>query len=110
MNSATHQMFGYSMKLTKMRDSWNKNVVRIQVFNRAGNELFANYLSLMTMDDYSLDDPDFVNDCWGRVVTMHDDQWEDVYNEFDRSTKRFIESAAYEKISFKINDYFKRFK
>ncbi len=43
MNSRTYQMFGYSMKLTKMRDSWNKNIVRIQVFNRAGNELFANY-------------------------------------------------------------------
>lgn len=115
MNSATHQMFGYSMKLTKMRDSYNKVVIRIQLFNRSGNELFANYLVLITTDGYKndaniLNDPSFINDCWSRVATIHDDQWEDVYNEFDRATKRFIESEAYGKIYWKVNDYFKIFK
>lgn len=112
MNSATHQMFGYSMKLTKMRDSYNRVVVRIQLFNRSGNELFANYLALITTDGYSndaniLDNLGFVYDCWARVSTIHDDQWEDVYSEFDLTTKKFIESSSYRKIGQKVSDYFK---
>jgi len=112
MQTKTYKMFGYAMKLTKMRDSCNRPIVRIQLFNRAGKELFVNYLALITTEGYSndediLNNTDFIYDCWSRVATIHDDQWEDVYEEFDQITKKFIESAYYRMIGQKVNEYFK---